>query len=311
MRFRIRVGPIAAISFLGIALTLATCTRASTTSTVAQGASHVLYADTVLQEAKAIQDLQVTVQASATFDNATGKYTYTYTITNETSSTGDLHTFGLGPLPALTALESPPHWDGGLGWEGDSTLAGWTVVDNDTTALPPTDTGNIYPSPFDLQPGHTLTGFTVISYKPPTTIQFYAQAFDTLPAGDDDVGPPALSEEGVTGSILGPDRTYVVAVPEGGGTHGVKFRPPAPNPTRGAVLLVFELPGPSSVVADVIDIGGGRVRSLIHAPMSLGLHTVTWSGLDEGGRRVPPGVYFFRLSVNGGVAERRRVVILR
>lgn len=311
MRIRTRTALTGAIGVLAIAVALAALARTAATFTATRGTSHVLYADTVLRESKATQAIQVTVQASSSFDGLTGMYTYTYTVTNESSSTGNLHTFGLGPLPALTTLGSPPHWDGGLGWEGDSTLAGWTVADNDTTALPPTDTGNVYASPFDLQPDHTLAGFTVVSYKPPTTIQFFAQAFDTIPAGDDDTGPPSLSQEGVTGSILGPDWTYVAAVPEGGGARGVKFRPPVPNPAASSVLLAFELPGASNVTVDVIDVRGSKVRSLIHGSMGGGLHTVTWSGVDGSGHRVPPGVYFFHLSVNGGSSERRRVVIVR
>jgi flagellar hook capping protein FlgD len=285
-------------------------TRTPIGTDATQGTSHILYADSILSAPKTIQAIQVTVQASSSYNGVTGKYTYTYTVTNEASSTGALETFGLGPVPVSSTLGSPPHWRGGVGWEGDSTLAGWSVSDNDTLPLPPTDTGNDYPSPYDLQPGQTLGGFTVTSSKPPTTIQFYAQAFDTIPAGDDDTGPPKLSQEGVTGSILGPNKN-IVAVGEGFAGHGFRLRPPVPNPTAGYVLLAFELTGRSDVAIDVIDVRGSRVRALVHRAMDAGLHSVTWNGLDESGHRVAPGVYFFGLSVNGGPSERRRVVIVR
>lgn len=311
MRIRNMFRLVAAIVILAAVVALAAFSRTPASSTAARGTSHVLYADSILRSPKAIQGIQVSVQASSSYDGVTGKYTYTYSVTNEASSTGSLETFGVGPVPITSTLGSPLHWGGAVGWEGDSTLAGWSVSDGDTIPLPVTDTGNDYPSPYDIAPGHSVSGFTVVSNKPPTTISFYAQAFDTIPAGDDDVGPPALSQEGVTGFILGPDKNVVVAVPEGDEKRGVKFRPPVPNPAAHSVLLAFELPGPSMVAVDVIDIRGGKVRSLVHGSMGGGLHTVTWSGIDEGGHAVAPGVYFLRLSVNDGPAERRRVVIVR
>jgi hypothetical protein len=310
MRIRTKIPLVAAIVGLAAVVASVVFTRTFANSIATRGTSHVLYADSVMRSPKAIQAIQVSVQASSSYDGVTGEYTYTYIVTNEASSTGSLETFGIGPVPVTSTLGSPAHWGGGVGWEGDSTLAGWSVSEGDTTPLPPTDTGNDYPSPYDVAPGHSIDGFTIVSNKPPTTISFYAQAFDTIPAGDDDIGPPSLSQEGVTGSILGPDKNAVTAVPENGGRHGVKFRPPTPNPAASSVLLAFELPGISNVTLDVIDVRGSKVRSLIHGSMGGGLHTVTWSGIDGSGHRVPPGVYF-HLSVNGGSSERRRVVIVR
>jgi hypothetical protein len=307
------IASVAGALVLVAGLVVVAFTRTPIGADATRGTSHILYADSILRAPKAIQAIQVSVQASSSYNGVTGKYTYTYTVTNESSSTGNLDTFGIGPVPVSSTLGSPLHWEGGpgVGWENDSTLAGWTVVDSDTGPLPPTDTGNIYPSPYDVPPGQSVSGFTIVSNKPPTTIAFYAQAFDTIPAGDDDVGPPSLSQEGVTGSILGPDKNAITAVGEGEVSRGLKFRPPVPNPAASSVLLAFELPGRSEVTVDVIDVRGSRVRTLLHGAMGGGLHTITWSGIDEGGRRVRPGVYFFRLSVNGGASERRRVVIVR
>jgi hypothetical protein len=302
---------VAAAIALAACVAIVAYTRTSIGTVVKRGTSNVLYADSVLRVPKTIQAIQVTVQASSSYDGVTGNYTYTYSVTNESSSTNTMETFGVGPVPVSSTLGSPPHWQGAVGWEGDSTLAGWSVSEGDPGSLPPTDTGNDYPSPYALQPGQSLGGFTVITNKPPTTIQFYAQAFDTIPGGDDDTGPPTLGQEGVTGSILGPDKNVVTAVGGSRVTRGLKFRPPVPNPTASSVLLAFELPGRSQVALDVIDVRGGRVRTLMKGTMEAGLHTVTWGGLNEDGRRVPAGVYFFRLSVNGAPGERRRVVLVR
>ncbi len=311
MRTRTFIASVAGALAIAVGVVVVAFTRTPIETNATRGTSHILYADSILSAPKTIQAIQVSVQASSSYNGVTGKYTYTYTVTNEASSTGALETFGLGPVPVSSTLGSPLHWKGGVGWEGDSTLAGWSVADNDTRPLPPTDTGNDYPSPYDLQPGQTLGGFTVISIKPPTTIQFYAQAFDTIPAGDDDTGPPKLSQEGVTGSILGPDKNVITAVGERDARRGLRLHPPVPNPTTGSVLLAFELTGRSDVAVDVVDVGGSRVRALARGTMDAGLHSVTWNGVGENGHRVAPGVYFFRLSVNGGPSERRRVVIVR
>ena len=48
----------------------------------------------------------------------------------------------------------------------------------------------------------------------------------------------------------------------------------------------------------VFDAGGRRVRSIEHLAVA-GPHTLAWDGMDEGGRRVPPGIYVVRLRVEG------------
>jgi flagellar hook assembly protein FlgD len=40
-----------------------------------------------------------------------------------------------------------------------------------------------------------------------------------------------------------------------------------------------------------------------------GYHTVTWDGKDGSGKRVPSGVYFYRLSVGEFTATRRMLLM--
>ena len=40
------------------------------------------------------------------------------------------------------------------------------------------------------------------------------------------------------------------------------------------------------------------MRSIEHLAVA-GSHTLAWDGMDEGGRRVPPGIYVVRLRVEG------------
>ena len=50
-----------------------------------------------------------------------------------------------------------------------------------------------------------------------------------------------------------------------------------------------------SVKLEVYNVLGRRVAVLAEGPQGPGTHRVTWSGMDETGREVPSGVYFYRL----------------
>ncbi|MBD3367131.1 MAG: T9SS type A sorting domain-containing protein [Candidatus Eisenbacteria bacterium] len=84
-----------------------------------------------------------------------------------------------------------------------------------------------------------------------------------------------------------------------------------PNPFREGTTIAFELPEPSAVDLVVYDVGGRRVRELLDGErLAAGPQTVSWDGLDDGGRRVASGVYFVRADV-GGRAQVRRVTLVR
>jgi flagellar hook assembly protein FlgD len=64
------------------------------------------------------------------------------------------------------------------------------------------------------------------------------------------------------------------------------------------------------VALTVYDVLGRRVRTLVKAALPAGTHRVAWSGRDEAGRPVAPGVYFLRLEALGE-ARTGKVVRLR
>lgn len=84
-----------------------------------------------------------------------------------------------------------------------------------------------------------------------------------------------------------------------------------PNPARGAVTLGFDLDRPGAVHLAILDVRGRRVRTLIDAePRSSGTHAVVWDGTDEAGASAAPGVYLYRLEVEGRT-ETRAVVLFQ
>ena len=102
----------------------------------------------------------------------------------------------------------------------------------------------------------------------------------------------------------------VVAVPALAASAGLRLGTPFPNPTRSGLSFRLDLPHASEVSAGVFDVVGRRVRDLLTGTaLPAGAQTLAWDGDDEGGVRVPPGIYWVVVRA-GGDEGRRRVVVL-
>jgi hypothetical protein len=72
----------------------------------------------------------------------------------------------------------------------------------------------------------------------------------------------------------------------------------APNPSTGRSSISYEIGATGPVSLQIYDVSGRLVRSLegrTGGAKAAGLHTATWDGRDDRGRRVPGGVYYCRL----------------
>ena len=78
----------------------------------------------------------------------------------------------------------------------------------------------------------------------------------------------------------------------------------SPNPTRGALRVVFALGAPAEVTLDVFDALGRRVARLLAGAQPAGPQALT---LDAG--RLAPGVYTVRLVASGQTASRTVTVV--
>ena len=61
----------------------------------------------------------------------------------------------------------------------------------------------------------------------------------------------------------------------------------------------------------IADVSGRTLRSLVHGTLGAGHHTFAWDGLDAGGRRVAPGLYWLHGRAGRETLSRRVVVIAR
>ena len=83
-----------------------------------------------------------------------------------------------------------------------------------------------------------------------------------------------------------------------------------PNPFTGSMSYAYEVVGADQPVdIGVYNVAGRLVKSLTKSSMPAGRHTATWNGTDEGGARVPGGVYFVRVRL-GGENQQHRVIFL-
>lgn len=91
------------------------------------------------------------------------------------------------------------------------------------------------------------------------------------------------------------------------GVAGAEASPPSivshvayPNPFRSSTTISYALREAGPVRLALYDVSGRRLRALIDRSSRAGDHEVTWHGRDDAGRRVSPGVYFYRLSTSNG-----------
>ncbi len=84
----------------------------------------------------------------------------------------------------------------------------------------------------------------------------------------------------------------------------------APNPFDDETTVRWRLGRAARVRADVFDVRGGRVATILDAARPAGPGEIRWSGRDHKGRSVAAGVYFVRFHALGET-QTRRVVRVR
>lgn len=82
-----------------------------------------------------------------------------------------------------------------------------------------------------------------------------------------------------------------------------------PNPVEGRTQIRYSLAREEKVSLRVYDVAGRVVRTLVDQVLPAGDHATVWDGADEQGRRVPAGVYVYRLESAGESAERKLAVL--
>ena len=79
----------------------------------------------------------------------------------------------------------------------------------------------------------------------------------------------------------------------------VQLKPNYPNPFTANTRIQYDLPNDASVRLNIYDVRGRRVRVLDSGTKAAGSHEIIWDTLDDAGKAVGSGLYFYQLMVHG------------
>jgi uncharacterized delta-60 repeat protein len=82
-----------------------------------------------------------------------------------------------------------------------------------------------------------------------------------------------------------------------------------PNPFHAQTHISFQLAEPAVVRIAVLDLLGREVVVLHNAPVTGGVHTVSWDGRDSSGRRVASGAYYVQLRTESFMKTRPMTLV--
>jgi len=83
-----------------------------------------------------------------------------------------------------------------------------------------------------------------------------------------------------------------------------------PNPFNPETTILFNNAKAGNVQVCVYNIRGQKVRTLVDEHYGIGEHKVVWNGVDDNGRSVASGVYFYRMAA-GAYVETKRMLMLK
>ncbi|MBU0692211.1 T9SS type A sorting domain-containing protein [bacterium] len=84
----------------------------------------------------------------------------------------------------------------------------------------------------------------------------------------------------------------------------------SPNPFSTQTAIEFTLPEGKIVEFGIFDVSGRWIAGFKPQNLPAGLHALHWDGLDTAGRKMPPGIYLYRLRI-GKFETRQNIVLLR
>jgi hypothetical protein len=125
-------------------------------------------------------------------------------------------------------------------------------------------------------------------------------------------------------SVLTPYTAFLVVEPFTGGFTSVEGETvtPAqfelmqnyPNPFNPSTMIQYTIGGlmngpPVSVRLVIYNILGQELKTLVEGLQQPGTHRVAWDGKDNSGRRVPSGIYIYRLMAGSYVSAKTMVLV--
>jgi hypothetical protein len=82
-----------------------------------------------------------------------------------------------------------------------------------------------------------------------------------------------------------------------------------PNPSEGQTTMRFDIPVPGPVSLKIFDIAGRVIAVLADGMCPAGCHSLVWTGEDESGGSVSPGIYFVRMEAMSFTCTRKVILL--
>lgn len=115
----------------------------------------------------------------------------------------------------------------------------------------------------------------------------------------------------IGGEVLFDIGTGYTEIPDGLPTR-IELYQNYPNPFNAETAIRFELPAEVDEISlSIYDIMGRRVRNYYWSSLPPGQHRVIWYGIDDNGRPLASGIYFYRLEAGTLPAVAKRMTLLK
>ena len=66
-----------------------------------------------------------------------------------------------------------------------------------------------------------------------------------------------------------------------------------PNPFTEETIIQYQLFKDATVKAEIYDLLGRKIKTMVSENLTPGVHTITWNGKDDAGRNIPDGTYLY------------------
>jgi len=83
-----------------------------------------------------------------------------------------------------------------------------------------------------------------------------------------------------------------------------------PNPFETKTTIQYYINNPGYVNLEVYSITGQKIKTLVNSWQNYGLQSVEWNTTDIGGRKVSPGIYFYRLQ-SGKLTKTGKLILIK
>ncbi|MFA7543633.1 MAG: C25 family cysteine peptidase, partial [Candidatus Cloacimonadaceae bacterium] len=82
-----------------------------------------------------------------------------------------------------------------------------------------------------------------------------------------------------------------------------------PNPFNPETTISFALQSAGNVKIEIYNMLGQKVNTLVNGKMNAGNHSLIWKGIDDKGRPVASGIYFYKMQAGSYSATRKMIMM--